>query len=290
MLKKILPLLGIGIALMGFSSTAVAVLFQAAEANSEEFQKYALRKNQQTYTQWTYENTIKKDIEAHSQVLEFSQHILKEGSLKQALSDWSLLLRSIDLNQADREIFSLLAEKLQWRKELCRYVLLDPELAPILESSSLVQKCQQQALPLPQFFLKQLLPEDSLVIDGKVFTPHFPPPRLMAGEYQWRIISNQQEDRRFVGTAEEFSKQKWTRQNWVKGDCKDYKFTPQDFTLLLQSQVYFNETCINPAVPPEKNFYNWSAEHKPLLWGVSILITGLIASQLKDKTLVLTRP
>jgi hypothetical protein len=43
-------------------------------------------------------------------------------------------------------------------------------------------------------------------------------------------------------------------------------------------------------MPPEKNFSTWTAEHKKLIWGLGILAAGITAFQLKDKTLVITRP
>jgi hypothetical protein len=275
---------------MVLSTSASAVLFQSSTADYEDFQKYALQRNQHTYTQWIRENETKSDVEAHPQILEFSQQALKEGLSKQVLSDWDLLRHSIDLNKADREVLTLLAEKLHHQKELCRYVLLNTKLVNILEDPNLVQSCQQKALPLPQAFYTQLQAGDLLAVDGNIFTKSQLPQKLIAGTYQWVIISDQYEDRRFVGTAEEFSKQKIYLQSWVSGGCKEYKLNHKDFNLLLQSQVYFNDTCVNPGIPPEKNFSSWASDHKGLLWGLGILATALTASQLRDKTLVITRP
>lgn len=290
MLKKYLRILFVLSTLTGIPGTSHAVLFQAPLASTEDFQKYALQRNQQTYTQWVQESAARVDFEAHPQVLEFAQQALSGGSPKQALGDWSLLLRSLDLNKADREIFTLLAEKMQWQRELCRYLLLDAALENILEKPGQAKKCQSQTPLLPPSFQKQIQSDELLVVDGRVLNQRQLPAHLMTGTYQWRIISNLHEERRFVGTAEEFSKQKITLQTWVSGECGDYKFAHPELSVLLESQIYFGETCVKPALPPEKNFSNWSAEHKKLLWGLGILAAGITAFQLKDKTLVFTKP
>ncbi len=272
------------------SEVATAVLFQSSMAASEEFHKYALQNNQQTYTQWFRDVIRNSTEEAHPQVLEFSQQALKEGPSKQVLSDWDLLRHSIDLNKPDREVFTLLAEKLSLKKELCRYILLDTELANILESPSILQNCPQRAQPLPQHLDEQLEPTDLLVVDGKIFTKSQLPQKLVEGTYHWEIISNRYEDRHFVGTAAEFVKQKFYLQAWVSGDCRDYKLNYKNLTAPPQFEVYFSKTCVNPGIPPEKTFSSWASEHKPLLWGLGILAAGLAVAPLKNKTLVVTSP
>jgi hypothetical protein len=273
-----------------FSATTRAILFQAPGARAEDFQKYVLQRNQQTYTQWVRDDLRKTNEEAHPQVIEFAHQALREGPSKQVLSDWAELRRSIDLNKSDREVLTLLAEKLHQPQELCRYLLLDSKLLNILETPDRVPSCLQKVSSPPQALATQLGVRDLLVVDGIVFTKNQLPQRLMAGVYQWRIVSDQYEDRRFVGTVEEFARQQLPSQSWISGDCKNYKLNHLDITVLLQSQIYFSDTCVNPGIPPERTFSSWASEHKAFLWGVGILAAGVAASQLKDKTLVITKP
>lgn len=276
--------------LIGLGNPAHAFLFMATGADSLGFQKYALQSNQQTYTQWLQGKTTRNAFEAHTQILEFSQRALKDGATKQVLLDWNLLRLNIDLNPADREVLILLAEKLRQQKELCRYALLDADLLGLLENPNSTQSCPQKATPIPSSLKTQLGAKDLLVIDGKIFTYEHIPPKLMPGSYQWKIISDQYKDRDFQGSAYEFTKLRFSSENWVSGDCQNYKLNHQDFAVSVQAKIYFTDACVTPGLPPEKTFRDWAREHKTLLWGVGIVAAGLAAAQLKDKTLVFTKP
>jgi hypothetical protein len=269
---------------------AQAILFRAEGSAIEGFQRYALETNQQTYTQWFLQKNADSTAEAHPQVIEFSQRALQEKSAKLFGKDWDRLRTSLDLNRADREVLTLLAEKLRLPQELCRYLTLEPELSELLASASSAAHCQSLSQKNPLNFSHQLDSGELLVIDGKAFTKSQLPSRLLPGSYRWKIISDRYEDRKFTGTAEEFAQQKLTSQSWVRGDCNEYQFAQQDFSLLLQSQLYFGPECVRPAIPKEKTIGDWASEHKALLWGLGILATGFAASQLKDKTLVITKP
>jgi hypothetical protein len=272
------------------AAPARAVLFLAPGAGSEEFQRYALEKNQQTYTQWVLQKSTNAEAEAHSQVLDFSQRAFQEKSSKQLLQDWNRLRQTLELNRSDREVLTLLAEKLHQTQELCRYIALEPDLTSLLEESQSTAACSRWTEAPPKSLADQLESNDLLVIDGKAFTKRQLPSRLAPGSYQWKILSDRYEDRRFTGTAEEFSRQQFFHQSWVSGHCGDYKLAVNDFSLQLQSQIYFSASCVNPGIPKEKTFGDWTSEHKTLLWGVGILAAGLAVGQLKDKTLVITRP
>lgn len=290
MLQNLLRYLCVFLLTLICGSRVNAMLFQAPAAGSEDFQKYAVEKNQQTYTQWVLRNSAESAAEAHAQVLEFSQRALQEKSVKQLMTDWDRLRKSIELNRMDRELLTLLAEKLHQEQELCRYPSMEPELAKLLEEPEAVSKCARFTVPLPKAVSAQIDENDLLVIDGTAFTKSQLPARMVKGSYQWKIISDRFEDRLFTGTAEEFSEQSFLKQSWVSGHCQDYKMQTGDFSLLLQAQVYFSESCVNPGIPREKTFTDWASDHKAFLWGAAILATGLAAAQLKDKTLVITKP
>lgn len=290
MLRSILVKIFLILSLTAWNSTSHAVLFRAPTAGSEDFQKYALKTNQQTYTQSILRNAAPAEAEVHPQVLEFSQRALKEKVSKQLMTDWNRLRQSIELNKADREMLTLLAENLQVRPELCRYLELEPEIIPLLNNPDSANNCQALAQPLPKTLPAQLEANDILLIDGKALAKHQIPTKLIPGNYQWRIISDRYEDRHFTGTPQEFAAQKFYQQSWISGDCKNYKMNVSDFSLLAQSNIYFGDLCIPPAIPPERTFADWAKEHKTLLWGAAALAGILAASQLRDKTLVITRP
>jgi hypothetical protein len=289
MLRKFLRL-NLILAIVSSVIPARAILFQAPSAGSEEFQRFALERNQQTYTHWVLQTSVDSAPEAHPQVLEFSQRALQERSAKQRALEWDRLRQSIELNRADREVLTLLAEKLNLAEESCRYLLLEPDLASLLQHSQSPESCERFAATTNKNLPAQLGTNDVLVIDGKAFTKNQIPSRLVAGIYQWKIISDRYEDRAFTGTATEFSAQKFFAQNWVSGSCKDYNFENKDFAILVQAQIYFGSECVNPGIPKEKTFSEWANDHKGLLWGVGIIATGIAAAQLKDKTLVITKP
>lgn len=272
------------------AAPARAVLFQAPGAGSEEFQKYALEQNQQTYTHWQIKISTNPALEAHSQVLEFSQRALQENSSQQRALEWDRLRKSIDLNRMDREVLMLLAEKLHQTQELCRYLILETDMSSLLAQAQSREACERTAVSNPKNLPAQLETNEVLVIDGKAFTKNQIPSRLVAGFYQWKIISDRYEDRTFTGTATEFAAQKFQPQHWVSGSCKDYRFESKDFALAVQSQIYFSESCVNPGIPKERTLSDWASDHKALLWGVGILAAGIAAAQLKDKTLVITKP
>jgi len=274
------------------TSSAQAILFLAPNASQEKFQKYALQKNQQTYSQWYLDKTAKDESEAHPQILGFSQRALQENGppSKQVLADWDSLRHMIDLNKADREVLFLLAEKLHIEKENCRYALLDQELFRKSENPDLGSACEKKSQAVSQKIRGQLGPRDLLIIDGMPFSFDQIPTKLVSGIYQWRIISDEFEDQSFIGTAEEFASQNFRHEHWVNGKCDDYKLNHKDFSVLAQSQIYFSEDCVAPGLPPPKNFSTWASDHKTLLWGLGILAGGFAAYQLKDKTLMITRP
>jgi len=290
MLQSLLLKISLSVTVLIWFSHAHAVLFQSPTAGSEEFQKYALEKNQQTYTQWVLRSSVDRDSEAHAQVLDFSQQALQEKSTKQLMQDWTRLRQSIELNRADREVLTLLAEKLKQSQELCRYLTLEPDLASLLENTEVQSSCTGFLQETPKSVLAHLEGDEVLLIDGKSFTRNQLPKNLVGGSYQWKIISDRYEDRKFTGTAGEFGLQKFFQQSWTSGSCKEYKIQSKDAAFLMQSQVYFSSDCVVPGIQPEKTFSNWASEHKRLLWGVSILAAGIVAAQLKDKTLVITKP
>ncbi|MBS1971402.1 MAG: hypothetical protein JSU04_13925 [Bdellovibrionales bacterium] len=272
------------------SSTAKAILFQAPGSNSEEFQNYALEKNQLTYAKWVETKLAIPAEEPHPQVLEFSQRALQEKSSKQLATDWERVRLNIELNRLDREVLLLLAEKLHVTQELCRYLLLEPDLESLLEKPVPASLCSSLAVAVPASLLAQVDAHGLIVIDGKGFSKSQLPSRLVSGSYQWRIISDRYEDRRFIGSAKDLATQKVPPQPWVSGDCQNYRAPNFDFSLQLQSQIYFSNTCIQPGIPKEKTFGDWASDHKAVLWVVGVVATGIAAAQLKDKTLVITKP
>src|SRR5207253_4985154 len=244
------------VGMMSMSCFANALLFQAPSADPKEFAKYALQRNQQTYTQWVRENSMKDGVEAHSQVLEFSQQALSVGAGKQTLAGWEHLRQGLGLNRADREVLTLLAEKLHQQSELCRYLLLEPELAKILENPP--GNCAALAVATPKAVLERLNPRDLLSIDGVIFHKDQIPPGIVKGSYQWKVLSDQYQDKIFLGSTMDFAKQKFSAENWIEGTCADYKLRHQDFSVLVQSQIYFNESCVKPGIPPEKTLSSWA--------------------------------
>lgn len=290
MLQRYAFLSGLIILNFAVSSTAKAILFQAPDANPEAFQNYALEKNQPTYTKWVENKLATPAEEPHPQVLEFSQRALQEKSSKQLAADWERVRLNIDLNRLDREVLLLLAEKLHMNQELCRYLLLEPDMASLLEKPVPAGLCSSLAIAVPASLLAQINVHDLIVIDGKGFTKNQLPPRLVNGSYQWKIISDRYEDRRFTGSAKDLAGRNALSQPWISGDCQNYRFSNLDFSLQLQSQIYFSNTCIQPGIPKEKTLSDWASDHKALLWVVGIVATGIAAAQLKDKTLVITKP
>lgn len=288
MLQKIIPF--IFLMTFGFERTALAVLFSAPGADLKGFQKASVQKNQQTYTQWLLENRSQSDVEAHPQVLDFSERALQSGSTKQIMNEWEVLRQSLQLNSADREILFLLAEKLKLTAEVCRYALLEPKLAEILENPALVNGCEQKGQMLSLVFLQKLKSDDLLMIEGKVFSKEQIPAKLVPGTYQWKVISNTYEDYSFQSTLGDLAKQSLSLQPWVQGTCENYKLNYKEFSVLVQSQIYFSDSCVPAGIPPEKNLKTWAKEHKTLLWGIGIIAAGFAAYQLRDKTLVVTTP
>lgn len=273
------------------SSSVWGAVFLAPGADPEGFQKYLQQSRQVSYTQ-EYLETLRKAVpEAHAEVLDFSQKALKEGKTESLLGDWQTLRKHVDLNSADREVLALLAEKLQITKELCRYLLLDEDLLGLLEApATKLQECGKEALPLPQALREQAVRRGELwLIDGKVFLPERLPKALIPGAYHWRLISNQNQDEVFWGSAYEFSKRGSGQTPWVQGSCQSYQWTHPDFTVSAQAMIYFNSSCVVPALPPERGVADWVREHPTLVWGLGVLSAGVLAFQLKDKTLVITK-
>lgn len=280
--------------LMGLSSEAS--VFLAPEADSTEYQNYLLRTHQQSFTKWSAEKISQRGVEAHVQVLEFSQRALKDGATKPLLQDWERLRLQLELNSTDREVLTLLAEKLNQTQELCRYILLDPDLLGILDNPEEAKECVHKGVPLPRSLKHQFeeptgrTAQDLLVVDGVVLEAEQLPERLISGPYRWRVISNEFKEQSFQGTAYDFSKKPLLREPWVNGNCQKHTLDHPDFSVSLQSKIYFNNQCVVPGLPPEKNFRDWTREHKALLWGLGFIAAGLAAFQLKDKTLVITKP
>ncbi|WP_413288891.1 hypothetical protein [Bdellovibrio sp. HCB337] len=288
MLQKILS--SIFILSLSFVTTAKAVIFSAPGADSMGLQKMAVQRNQQTYTQWMLEKISQSGAEAHAQVLDFSERALQNSTNKQILTEWELLRQNLELNSADRELLLLLAEKLKLSQELCRYTLLDPTLESLLENPESIRGCAQKAQAISLNFLRKLKDEDLVVIEGKVFSKGQVPAKLWPGNYQWKVISNSYEDYSFQSSMVDLGQKVFTQKAWIEGSCENYKLNHKDFSVLVQAQVYFNEGCIVPGVPPEKNFKTWAKEHKTLLWGLGIVAAGFAAYQLRDKTVVITTP
>lgn len=291
MLRCLLKNLVLGVGIFIWIPAAKAFLFLAPTADSEEFKKFALSRNQQTYTQWTLREQARSEGEAQSQVLDFSQSALKEKISKQLTLDWQRLRQTLELNTSDRELLSLLAEKLNLPEELCRYLALEPNIANLLQKPESQSQCQTLLRPVPKALSDQLQADEALVIDGKAFTKSQLPGKLVPGSYRWKILSDRYEDRSFQGSVAEFAAYKFPPpQSWVRGSTKDYSIPAKDLNVLLQSQIYFNTTNVVPGLRPERKFSDWAAENKTLLWGVGLIVTGIAASQFRDKTLVITTP
>jgi hypothetical protein len=273
-----------------FKKFLPAILFMAPGADFSDLQKHSLTSNQHSYTQWSFEKAASSGVEAHQQILDFSQRALKEGATRQIMSDWQVLRMSFELNSADREVFALLAEKLQQNTELCRFVILDPGLVLLLEHPEIMQSCEQKAQALPSKLKNKVGLRELLMIDGKVFRSGDLPLKLMPGIYQWKIISDKYKDQSFQGSATNFAELPAPSEPWVSGTCKNYKLDHPDLSIQLQAMIYFSDDCVVPGIAPEKSLRDWAGDHKPLLWGAGILSFLALSYQLKDKTLVFTKP
>jgi len=273
-----------------FKKLLPAILFMAPGADLVDLQKYSLKSNQQSYTQWSLERATRTGVEAHQQILDFSQRALKEGATRQIMSDWQVLRLSLELNSADREVFTLLAERLRQNTELCRSLSLDPGLVLVLEQPEVLQDCQLKAQAIPSHLKNKISVRDLLVIDGKVFRSGDLPQKLMPGNYQWKIISDKYKDQSFQGTAANFADIPLANEPWVTGTCKSYTLDHPELNISLQSLIYFSDDCVAPGIAPERTLRDWASEHKPLLWGTGILAAIALSLQLKDKTLVFTKP
>lgn len=149
-------------------SLGQAILFKSADVSQEQFQKAALQKNQKTYTDWYFDQRSDDLSEAHQQVQDFAHDLLKnilKPSPRQ-LEDWKYLRATIPLNNADIEILFLLAQKLNIKKELCRYLVLRPALDPKLASAS---GCREVSETFPAAILAKMNRRDLLLIDGLPF-------------------------------------------------------------------------------------------------------------------------
>ncbi len=269
--------------LLNLGSYSQAMVIQSGESDILEFSQYALQRNQQTYTQWYRDQAqVNSEKEPHPQVIDFSQRILSGPKIisKQAREDWQTLRKVIDLNQGDREVLTSLAEKMGINMEYCRYLLLSEQKK--------LKDCAHVAIPVPEAVFKQLQPTDLLVIDGQIFNFEQIPRHLVAGSYQWKIISDKYIDINFTGSASDFAKQTFHHESWVTGNCNSYKLNHSDFTVLSQSQIFFDKNCIQSGLAPEKTVRSWMKEHKKLTLALGLIIGGFAAYQLKDKTLILT--
>lgn len=263
-----------------------AMVFQAPAAHDLDFSKYALQNNQQTYTQWRQEQANLNSVEPHAQVIDFAQRILSgpKDTSNQLREDWAVLRKTIDLNSADREVLMLLAEKIHFKTEYCRYYFLNLQK----NAETAAKDCARIAQPLSKALLKQLRPKDLLTIDGQTFNLEQIPKHLIPGSYQWTIVSNQYIDISFVGSAEEFAEQIFFREHWIEGSCDAYRFNYSNFTILSQAKIFFDKNCIQNGLGPEKTVRNWLNEHKKLVFAIGLIVGGLAVSHLKDKTLVIT--
>jgi hypothetical protein len=272
---------------------AEALVFKTVGASQEAFNNFVLKSNQQTYTQWNYEKNQHDDREPQVQIIEFSQRVLGGSSKisKQDLEDWNSVRKVFNLQRADREVLLLLADRMQIPLEYCRYLLLEPELALSGDSKQTHTECLRSfSLPMAASVVRKVGPRDLLIIDGKAFKPMELPRALAQGEYHWRIISDQYEDQVYYGTANEFGMQPLAAKDRVQGTCSEYKVNLEDFSVLTQATVFFDDNCVVPALPAPRTFQVWAKDHQRLLWGLGILAAGFAAYQLRDKNLIITKP
>ncbi|RYZ80964.1 MAG: hypothetical protein EOP06_24350, partial [Proteobacteria bacterium] len=206
-----------------YTPRSFAMLFQGPQASTAAFQKFAVARNQPTYTQWFLERFRNDEREPHVQVSEMAQRVLQGLAKlsKQDLQDWENVRSVIDLNEADREMLSLLAEQKEAPTERCRY--------RVLRSDRVSEGCQSRAVAVPAAITKKLGSRDLLVIDGVAFRADQIPRRLTPGAYRWRIISDQFQDVTFVGTASAFAQTRIAGQPWISGDCSNYELRHEDF-------------------------------------------------------------
>jgi len=272
--------------LLKLNSYCHSMVFQSDGARDLDFAKYVLQKNQQTYTQWHHEQASTSNAEPHVQVIDFSQRVLSgpKNISKQLREDWETLRNTMDLNSADREVLMLLAEKVDFKTEYCRYYLMNSQD----NRDATARDCTSSSNPVPNAILKKLRPKDLLIIDGQIFNIEQIPKHLVPGSYQWKIISNQYIDISFIGSAEKFAQQNFRHERWVDGSCDSYKLNHTDFSVLSQAKIFFDEHCVQSGLRPEKTVQDWMKEHKKLVFAIGLVVGGLAAYQLRDKTLVIS--
>lgn len=268
------------------ASSSLALIFPHPAAMQNRFEKHVLQKNQITYSQWYLSNKSVDEEEVHPQVVAFSQHLLERENPKSpdSLLNWASLREAIPLNKPDREILLLLAEKIDLDSEYCRYLILEQQ-----DTLTEQHKCLRRAIPLAKEIRNKLAPQDLLVIDGKVFHGDHLPNYLEPGSYQWKIISDRYVDYTFTGTPAEFEKSSLPKNPWVSGPPNNYQLNNLDPIVVAQSEIFFDENLIKPAVKPETQISDWIKEHRGLLIGLGIIVGGVASYQLRDKTLVITR-
>jgi hypothetical protein len=278
------------------ASSSSAMVFLSESATIQDYERFLIATNQQSYTQWISNKVPKASSTAHEKVLEFSQSVLSLTSQlsEKMRNDWRNLRLAEDLNQEDREILLLLAEKTNQTVEICRVLLLQPDLEQRLQNSDTRRpKCDEYSSPLPNEVTNKIRPQDLVQIDGVLFSADQLPKRLVSGSYRWKIFSNTFVDREFVGTAKEFGSTALTSTaltptRWVQGSCGKASLVTADFSIQSQAKIFFSNACVEPALKPVQTFSTWTEEHKTLLWGLGILAVGLTAYQLRDKNIVFT--
>lgn len=274
-------------ALLLFSLHASAMLFSSSETPVEEFQKYVLQTNQVSYTQWVKEQAQQTGKSPHDAVVSFVEQTLQQPKQVDFIT-WDRLRADLEINPQDREILSSLASKLREEGsrdekvllEFCRYQVLSAE-SPSPECSSKLQKWHLSFA---------LADDDLLLIDGLPFNKSTLPSRLIPGKYHWRLISDRYQDQEWSGTLQDSGAQERISKPWIVGSCKDAQLTHPDFGVLSQAQMYLSKDCQESGLPHERTWGSWIEDHKVLCWGLGVLATGAAAYQLRDKTLVFTRP
>ena len=275
--------------LLALPVSANAALFKTAEVSQEQFQRSARASNQLTYTEWYLNQRNAETAEAHQQVQDYARELLEtNGKIsRRQIEDWNNLRASVALNLADLEILLLLAEKLDIPKEFCRYALLQPKLAAGIGAKV---NCARHSEPFPKAVASKLNDRDLLVMDGIAYRADRLPSRIVGGNYQWRIVSNEFQDRAFTGSAVQFTRQNFVGNPWVEGTRSQYQLKHEDFNIQATSEIVFKDSKLAPAMPVPKTFASWADEHKTALVTVGLVLGGFAAYSLRNKDLIVSGP
>lgn len=287
-----LPILIVLLVCFFKGSSSLAAVFMGPSADLESFQRYLLQSQQQSYTDWFQQQYLQKNSEVHEKVAEFVQALLTDSSAisETQKQDWERLRATLHFQREDRELLALLAEKKLHQPELCRALVLEPDLQKKLEKPFDLQGCKEFDVTSLRSILNFVDSKDLVSIDGVVFEKEKLPKSLPGGNFRWKRLSNRYQDVEFFGSADGFAQALQSKSSWVEGDCTSAKLTHPDFSVLTSSKIYFSDQCTPPGLPPVRNFKTWAAENKKLLWGVGIVLGVFAAYQLRDKTLVITTP